>query len=335
VTTWGGQALFAALSSIKHQGKTMSIFMAKTQSAYVENMRKFLRIAKVGFLQEMQLVHSGKRIGRAPRYAQTAVNQIEVLVNQKALRVEAIDTSLGERIKLARDYAFKSDTDIGRNLKVSRELVRRWGLDLNRPTDLPALANELDVPYEWLASGGEMALKANSTLGVRVGAEALMYREKLLALTRQAIVELNLDIVDSQLAGLLHLEKLVFENPEMASLARKAGGRWLTFDGTLVFAPWVPIQKWELTRRKWSDDVEAIIEEELGKAGQSVYKAWAQLCLRCKMMGLAEDEFPRRITLFKRVNKERNRTERFGVNLHHLDVVQRQGRTSQETSRQN
>ncbi len=293
----------------------MSIFTRRTQSAYVEQMRKFLRLPKKGFLQKMHLVPSGQKFGRAPSYVQAAVHQVEGLVNQKALRVEALDSSLGERIRLARDYALKSDTDIGRSMKVTREMVRRWRLGLNYPTNLTALADVLGVSFEWLVSGSEKALKANSTLGVRVGAEALFYRGELLALTRRVVAEWNLETVDSQPAIQHHLEKVVFENSEMAGLARKAGGRWQSVGGTLLFAPWVPIEKWELTRRKWSDAVEAIVEEELSKTEQSIYKAWAQVSRRCKEMGLSEDEFPRRITLFKRVERERLRAERFGVNL--------------------
>lgn len=307
----------------------MSIFMKKTQSAYVEQMRRFLGMAKKGFLQRMHLVPTSVRIGKAYRFVPSALAQLEDLVNQKAMRVESPDSSLGERIRLARDYAFRTDADIGRSMKVSREMVRRWGLGKDMPTDLNALAEVLGVPLEWLISGDEKALKANSNLGARVGAQAQSCRENLRALTMQAVADLKLSAGHSEQAIQSHLDKAVFENPEMASLARKAGGRWQSVGGMLVFAPWVPVEKWTLTSRKWSDEVEAIIQEELRKSDQSIHKAWAQMSQRCKAMGLSEDEFPRRITLFKRVARMRLRTERFGVNINQPIGVRCNGRAYQ------
>ena len=195
---------------------------------------------------------------------------------------------------------------------VSRELVRRWGENLNRPGDLQGLAAELEVPMEWLLHGGELALPANSHVGVRVGAEAKALREQLFALTLTKLEEIS-DHADIEFIQ-AHLEWTVINNPEMATVARRAGGRWQAYGTTLVFVPWVPIEPHGLTRRYWSNEVEGIIESEMVEKA-SIYGAWHALRQRCEAMGLSPDEYPTKISLYKRAEKEKQRIESFGVDL--------------------
>lgn len=104
---------------------------------------------------------------------------------------------------------------------VSRELVRRWGENLNRPGDLHGLAIELDAPVAWLTHGGESALPANSHIGVRVGAETTVWREQLYSMTLAQLDDIP-EAADIEFIQ-AHLEWAVFNNPEMATIARRSG----------------------------------------------------------------------------------------------------------------
>lgn len=303
----------------------MSQFDRYTVTEYVEAMRSFLGLNKRTFLKDFGFVQEGDdRKGRLKResygqngVASEAVQAIEAMVNAKANRCEASDTTLGERYKLARDYLGYTDAYVAKLMGVSRELVRRWGADIHRPSNIAELAKELQVPVDWLAEGGEENLPANSHLGVRVGEEALLWREQLYGLT-QAVVA---DIPDDQDEAYAQatIEWAVYNHFELARAARRAGGRWQVVSNTLLFAPWIPIPEHGLSKRYWSDEVEAIIQEELANQ-PTVYGAWESLRQRCEAMGLGPDDFPKRISLHKRVEKERLRAEKFGVDLN--EVVQ-------------
>jgi DNA-binding transcriptional regulator YiaG len=294
----------------------MSQFDRHTTTEYVEALRKFLNVSKRNFLREAGFVENPDepRKGRLPRYSTEPLVALEQLVNEKAARCEATDTTIGERFRIARDYKGLSDAQLGRELGVSWELVRRWGADLNRPSSVDKLAILLDVPESWLEEGGEEFLAADSHLGVRVGEEAKDWREKLYALTLGILDEVPENDDPTFLQA--YIEWAVFNKPEMAQAARRAGGRWHFLPGLPdpLFAPWVPIEEHEFGRRLWSDEVEAIIQEELTRQS-TVYGAWAAMQMRCEEMGLGPDEYPKRISLHKRIEKERNRVEKFGVNL--------------------
>ena len=115
------------------------------------------------------------------------------------------------------------------------------------------------------------------------------------------------------------IEWTVFNTPEIAQIARKAGGRWQICspkyinEGKFVFAPWVPLPESDLKRRFWSDEVEAVIDEELriGK-NHSVYEAYQNM--EKKFMG-TQTSFPQRISLYKRIEKANYNIIRFGVNI--------------------
>ncbi len=298
----------------------MSMFDRYTLTEYVEALRVFLDISKRTFLKDHGFIESdaprGPRSGRLTKYKDEPVKAVEDLVNQKSARCEAQDTSVGERYRIARDYLGLNDAQVARELSVSRELVRRWGSDIHRPSNMPALANLLNVPLAWLEEGGEHNLPANSHLGVRVGDEGKMWREQLYGLTQALVAEIP-DNADEQYAQAF-IEVNVYNKFVLAQAARRAGGRWQLVSNTLLFAPWVPIPEHGLTKRLWSDEVEAIIQDELATK-PSVYGAWAGLEQRCKALGLTEDQYPKRISLHKRVEKERDRAEKFGVDLN--DVV--------------
>lgn len=291
----------------------MSQFDRYTTTERVEALRKFLNLSKRNFLREAGFVDNPDepRKGRLPRYSEEPIAALEQQVNEKAARCEARDTTLGERFRIARDYKGLTDAQISREMDVSRELVRRWGADLNRPSALDKLAILLDVPEKWLEEGGEEHLPANSHLGVRVGDEAMTWREQLYAMTLASLAEMpeSEDTAYTQ----AFLEWAVYNKPEMSVAARRAGGRWhfLPESDEPLFIPWVPIEEHEFGRRLWSDEVEAIIQEELAR--NTTYGAWSAMQERCAAMGLTPDQYPKRISLHKRVEKERNRVTQFGV----------------------
>lgn len=296
----------------------MSQFDRYTVTEYVESLRSFLGISKRSFLRDHGFVEDADepRKGRLPKYKDEPIKALEALANEKAVRAEASDTTLGERFRIARDYMGLNDAKIARDLGVSRELVRRWGADIHRPAVMDQIAELLNVPRAWLESGGEENLPANSHVGVRVGEEALLWREQLYGLTQAVVADLP-DGADEGYAQAF-IEWSVFNKFELAQAARRAGGRWQIVDSSLLFSPWVPIPEHGLSKRFWSDEVESIIQEELMEK-RSVYGAWEAMRARCVAKGLSEDAYPKRISLHKRVEKERARAEKFGVDLN--DVV--------------
>jgi len=294
----------------------MSIFEKTTQCQYVEAMRKFLGLRKKGFLEEAGFRTQAGKVGRLRRFDPLMLGRLEARVNEKAARVDAKDTTLSERIRLARDYQLMTDSQIGRAMGVTRELVRRWGVGLNKPTNLEKLARVMNVPVGWLEVGDATLLRANSLLGVRVGRDAAIQREALFALTQQRLSEVGEYGEASYIQA--SLEWAVFDTPALASRARKAGGRWQYLEGSMHFVPWVPVRQPEIARRDWSDAVENIISEELARPNQTVARAWAQMQQRCKALGLKENEYPKRISLFKRVQKRRMWAEKYGVDLNSM-----------------
>lgn len=300
----------------------MSQFDRYTVPTYIDALRVFLAIGKRNFLREAGFVKQEVQKGRLTRkdYQEGPIAELEAKVNAKSARCEAPGsvvegdggTTMGERIRLARDYLGLTDSKVAEGLGVSRELVRRWGSDIHRPSKLDAVAAFLHVPLAWLEFGGQENLPANSHLGVRVGEESLHWRQQLYSLTQSVIGEIPEDADESYMQA--YLEWTVFNREPMALAARRAGGRWHPVGGQLYFAPWVPIPEHGLARQDWSDEVEAIVQEELVNQ-RTTYGAWMAIKERCEALGLTEDDFPRRVSLHKRVQKERKRIEQFGVDL--------------------
>lgn len=295
----------------------MSQFDTYTESEYIEKLRKFLDEKKENFLVRVGFVKEGeKRPGRLAGYDPVVVAKLEDRVNEKARKAELEETTIGQRFLIAKDYKGFTDAQVSKEIGYSRELVRRWALDISAPaaTCLPELAEMLDVPYEWLAFGGEENLPANSHIGVRVGAENAKWREKLFSLTQSVIAEMeDSDFEDEQYVQ-AYLEWAVFNKPELARASRLAGGRWQFLNNSLLFSPWEPIEERGLQKRFWSDEVEQIIQEEL-YSKHSVYSAYESIKERCLNLGLTEKDFPKRISLHKRIDKEKELAEKFGVDL--------------------
>lgn len=284
----------------------MSQFFAYSQAAYVHQMRRFLGQRHPA--QELLVRHrpEGSQ-GRAPNYPPEVVAVLEQAVNDKAATCEAADTAFCERLQWACDYAGVKDSALARALGVSRQLVSGWKRGAYHPARLDALAEELNVSRAWLQHGGEHSLLACSHIGARVGEEGLKYREELYGGTLEAIEDVLEEQDEYQVNACL--EQIVLEDARLSRLARRAGGRWLLRDGAMLFVPWVPIYKHELTHRHWPDEVEAIIDEELERHG-TVYAAWQAIKQCCKDKGLA---YPQKISLYKRVEKSRHRLAEFGA----------------------
>lgn len=294
----------------------MSQFDRYNTADYINGLRVFLGEPKRDFLVRAGFVKEGEqRTGRLSGYDPDAMKALEARVNEKASLAESDDTTLGQRYLLARDYQGVSDAQVAKALGFSRELVRRWGQDISAPSCMPALAELLNVSLRWLEEGGEHHLVANTHLGVRVGEENLQWREALYSLTQAELAEME-DTDDEQYIQ-AYLEWAVFNKPELATAARLSGGRWQFINNSLSYAPWVPIPERGLIRRYWSDEVEAIINEELN-AQHSIYAAWEAIRDQCLAKGLSEEDFPVKISLHKRVERERLRTKKFGIDVNSI-----------------
>ena len=298
----------------------MSQFDHPLDTEYVDNMRQFLKEAKYQFLLKFGFttIDRDKR-GRLPKYSLDAVQRVEKAFNEKA-KIAEQSQSIGQRIGLALSYFQENKEDSARRLGVTTEALRRWLEELSKPAqaDKEKMAQALNVPQAWLETGDASCLPANSALGVRVGQEALDCRQILRSMTMNIINDLYKEKVDYSYAQAL-IEWTVFNTPEIAQIARKAGGRWQICtpkyinEGKFVFAPWVPLPESDLKRRFWSDEVEAVIDEELriGK-NHSVYEAYQNM--EKKFMG-TQTSFPQRISLYKRIEKANYNIIRFGVNI--------------------
>ena len=293
----------------------MSMFDAYTITKAVEIKRQFLRLPKKDFLYKCELVSSSKqgRPGRPVRYSEKAIEALDNRVNAKALSAETA-TSMAERLQLARDYQLTTDAEIGRAMNVSRELVRQWCSGRLCPRNTARLAGFLKVPEAWLIDGGEENLPADSHIGVRVGDEAMLERAVLHDLTEVVLQMMPAGAEAKEIQALL--EQRVRTDAILARLARRAGGRWQyhsteRHDDTLCFAPWSPIHEHGLSKRFWSDDVEALISEKMD-SGKSIYAIWQELKAECEANGW---DYPQKISLYKRARTAREREERFGIDL--------------------
>jgi hypothetical protein len=292
----------------------MSQFDKHTTSQFVEAMRLFLGIKKEGFLKEYGFISKDFILsaGRPPRFNEAAVEALISKMNEKAQWAESGLTSLGERIYIARNYMSMTDASIGKKLGVSREMVRLWRNDVNAPKDIATLATTLNVPTSWLARGCQEDLPPNTHIGVRLGDESLACREQLKALTLRAFATIDKETDLSSIQR--QLESAVYLNKDMATVARRAGGRWQHDGKNLVFSPWVPIQKRELVRRYWSDEIEAIIKAALAK-NKSIYAAWLAIEKQCNDLGIDASMYPTEIALYKRKEKATLNAKRFGTDM--------------------
>lgn len=286
----------------------MSMFESRSSARYVGAMLRFLRLSRTHFAVSDGGFDRRGDGGRRPRPNAATVKAIEDAVNGKAERSEEA-ASFGERYRIARDYLQLSDSDVGRHMGVSRELVRRWGINLHVPRGerVEKLAGLLKVPKAWLLSGVERDLPADSHIGVRVGEEALAWRETLYSLTHRVLEKMPDEADEHDFVAAIN--RALATNAALRNAARRAGGRWQVIEGRLVFAPWIPLELEQPKRRYWPDETEAIIEEELTEK-PTTYAAWRAIRARCEAAGLP---YPQRIALHKRLQKVREHVERYGV----------------------
>jgi DNA-binding transcriptional regulator YiaG len=293
----------------------MSQFDKYTVPEYIECLRGFLKMKKGAFLSIVDVTpdSGGKSVHRLSHIPEATIQTLEIAVNAKGVRCEAGDTTLGERYRLARDYCGLLDSHVARELGVSRELVRRWGENIHRPTCVDSLASLLNVPQKWLEEGGFVHLPANSHLGVRVGDEAVLSRKQLYVLMVDVHAEIPEESSDDYKQA--YMERAVMTRSELSHASRRAGGRWHLIGTEWSFCPWVPLPpERPLQRRYWSDEVELIISEELA-TNSSVYAAWQAVKIRCEEKGL---EYPQRVSLHKRVQRITNRKKKYGINMNAL-----------------
>lgn len=285
------------------------MFDKDSKESYLKAMLRFLRTSRAHF----DLEGGGSGGGKARRARRVVTSEllrlVEVEVNKKSSRVESLETTFGERYRLARDYVGLADAEVARRLDVSREIVRRWSNELARPrvTRLAELALLLEVPVSWLEAGALSQLAASSRLGVRVGADRTVWKETLYALTVRYLGDCCDEVSEEKCNEFV--EVAIDSMEEMKNAARKAGGRWLMAAGRLVFYAWRPPKSEGRKRSLWPDQTELIIETELGRS-RSTYAAWQAIRERCTEAGLP---YPKRVTLHKRVQRKRAREERFGV----------------------
>lgn len=294
----------------------MSQFDRYTKTEYVEALRAFMGYPKRTFLRDHGFIPKVRlpRSGRLPRYEDAPVRALEEKVNARAAAIESA-TTFEERYLGARAYKGVSDLAVAQAVGMSRELVRRWSVGVHRCTRIAEVAEFLDVPADWLEFGGQEKLPADSHIGVRVGEASRDWRERLFGAAQSIVAELPEGSTEDYARAFI--EWKIFNDPELARISRWAGGRWQLVDGMLLFSPWVPLPERESMRRLWSDEVELIIAEELASK-PSVYGAWKAMRDRCLAMGLSENDFPKKISLHKRIEKERERAQQFGVNLNPL-----------------
>jgi hypothetical protein len=273
----------------------MSFFAASNQAKHLGKVRAFLKEPKSGFSMT-----SG-----------ASITEIYELANSKSSSAEKIDSSFGERLSLAQAYSSMSCAKVAKNLKVSRELSRRWRLDKSRFLgDLNSLATLLNVPAKWLEIGGEEHLPANSHLGQRLGVQRDNSKQLLYAATLSLITNLPDDATENELMRAIELN--VFTSPLLSRLARRAGGRWQIQGGKLLFSPWTPPpEKQQRIGKAWPIETEDIIREELALRA-SIYGAYVEIKARCENLGLV---YPARITLHKRASSVKKRELDYGVDL--------------------
>lgn len=249
----------------------MSMLDSHNQAQYIASLLKFLRVSQEYLLQEAGVTKLGA--GQREQSASSEVSALENLVNIKAERCETVDTTLGERIKLARDYVGLSSKQISHRMGVSLELVEQWVNGLHIPNDevLMRLAEVLNAPITWLQQGGAANLAADSHLGVRVGGVDLKYREELYSMTLNILAKEASSEDPEQVIGIL--ATALQTNKEMCNVARKAGGRWEVKDGQISFFSWDSRELESVKCGCLTNQIEVLVNEEPGRKPIE-YGAW-------------------------------------------------------------
>lgn len=194
----------------------------KEQRQYLKALRRFLKVSKTAFATTLS--------------TEAEVALFEPAFNLKSARAEANDTTLGERIGLARDFAAMSNHTLALRFGVSSQQVKQWCGNTAQPASLQHLAEFLSVPLPWLADGGEALLPADSHLGRRVGQEKANAIEQLYGQTTLILASLPDEVSDHDATEAIVTQ--VFNCLPMAKAARRAGGLWLWHQGELAFHAW-------------------------------------------------------------------------------------------------
>lgn len=295
---------------------------------YAQALRIFLNEPEEGFYVRAGLVEPGRRKPGPVKFNQEALEQLEQRANEKAARAESNDTTFGERLQLALSY-WEDVYELAYNAGLNESLLEKWTQMPSAPIGdeldaLSALASEMELSIEWLISGDAKELPADSYIGQRVGNEALGLRAQVSAAIKgeitkdEALYEYSISSkkeANKLMEAQARLERLIFSNKKIAKIARQAGGR-LQFcqmpDGSQEesFIIWWGRPDTGLSARRWSDEIERIIESELKRA-PTIHAAWERIDMRCQQAGI--EKYPSRVALYKRAERTRELNARFGV----------------------
>lgn len=281
----------------------MSYFDENTASKYVEKLLSFVSDKQIPNLEshENQAESIEKQSGTTKSYCAEEIEDLEKVVNEKAKRAEANDSTFEERLCIAKDYKRLNDADVEDLIKVDCDVIRLRGEISHSSDEITRIARVLDVPAIWLQYGGEVHLPANSHIGVRVGKESFMYRESLYSKTIELYSNASENCDPDCVQALV--EQQLENDQELSKISRRAGGQWRVVRGALIFVAWVKSEELHPTCETWSDEVEAMIAEELSTK-TTVYSAWLSLKARCEAMGLSKGKYPSNVELHKRREKE-------------------------------
>ncbi|TCP11329.1 hypothetical protein [Simplicispira metamorpha] len=282
----------------------MSYFDENTASKYVEKMLSFVSDKQILNLEphEIQAGSISQQSGTAKSYCAEKIDDLEKAVNAKAKRAEANDLTFEERLCIAKDYKRLNEADVEDLIRADCDVIRLRGEKSQSSDEITRIARVLDVPAIWLQYGGEVHLPANSHIGVRVGKESFIYRESLYSKTIEFYSNLS-ENCDPDCAQAL-VEQQLENDQELSKISRRAGGQWKMVRGALIFVAWVKSEGLHPTCGAWSDEVEAMIAEELSTK-TTVYSAWLSLKARCEAIGIFKGKYPSNVELHKLIEKEK------------------------------
>jgi len=248
------------------------IFAAKTQSGYVNALRKFANLPRL----------RREGAGRIP-INQLDVSEAEKAASQVADSLESAK-SLNARLAILLQYRELNFSKLANKTGVSRTAVQTWCSGSCNPShsNIEKLCAALDIPVSYLTDGDERLLRHDDVIGLRFGESAQPYRNSLK------------EILDGVATG--PIDKQLTQH--ISSLTRKAGGYFDYENGRCRFIPWRKLKRYSRPS-KWPQEVEEIIDMAIA-SHTSIYQAHKAIEAICEEKGLP---FPSKIALYKRLQR--------------------------------